>query len=302
MSYFNSNITGGSGGSGGASGLVTKFVKTITISSSKLAEVTIDISSDISNYKDVTNDRIIIELNDASAIAAGDAELTHTYNAETGIITIRSTNSSIPFASSSAVELSVNVYVAGAVQTPPTTKVTGVASVIDIGASLLLAGISNYLPRDISNYEFTMIPLGYASNGGGSTPVLDTTLTVENNVLTAPAVNLRFTRSGGADSHYVYMMYKAYSKNYDILKAGASSEVDVSVPINNIDNFDIGKVILRINSCVSISASGSAFNNAKMVPTVADGVLTVPAIRYAARSDENIRYIFNYDILYVKGD
>lgn len=119
MSYFNSNITGGSGDSGGASGLVTKFVKTITISSSGLAEVTIDISSDISNYKDITNDRIIIELNDASAIAAGDAELTHTYNAKTGIITIKSTNSSIPFASNSAVELSVNVYVAGAVQLPP---------------------------------------------------------------------------------------------------------------------------------------------------------------------------------------
>ena len=119
MSYFNSNITGGSGGSGGASGLVTKFEKTITISSSELAEVTIDISRDVSNYKDVTNDRIIVELNDASAIAAGDAKLSHTYNAETGVITITSTNSSIPFASSSAVELSVNVYVAGAVQMPP---------------------------------------------------------------------------------------------------------------------------------------------------------------------------------------
>lgn len=302
MSYFNSNITGGSGGSGGASGLVTKFVKTITISSSELAEVTIDISSDISNYKDVTNDRIIVELNDASAIAAGDAELTHTYNAETGIITIKSTNSSIPFASSSAVELSVNVYVAGAVQTPPTTKVTGVASVIDIGTSLSLAGISNYLPKDISNYEFTMIPLGYLSSGGGSTPVLDTTLTVENNVLTAPAVNLKFVRSGSVDFHYVNMMYKAYSKNYDILKAGASSEVDVSVPINNIDNFDIGKVILRINSCVSISGNGSAFNNMKMFPTVSNGMLTVPAIRYATASYDQQRYIFNYDILYVKGD
>ena len=301
MSYFNSNITGGSG-SGGASGLVTKFVKAITISSSALAEVTIDISNDITNYKDITNDRIIVELNNASAIAAGDAKLTHTYNAETGIITITSTNSSIPFASNSAVELSVNVYVAGAVQTPPTTKVTGVASVIDIGTSLSLAGISNYLPKDISNYEFTMIPLGYLSKGGGNTSVLDTTITVKNNVVTAHAVNLRFVRSGSADSHYVNMMYKAYSKNYDILKAGASSETDVSVPINNIDNFDIGKVILRINSCVSISASGSAFNNIKMFPTVSDGILTVPAIRYASVSYEQQRYIFNYDILYVKGD
>lgn len=300
MSYFNSNITGGSGGAAG--GLVTKFVKTITISSSALAKVTIDISRDISNYKDVTNDNIIIELNNASAIAAGDAELSHTYDAETGIITITSTNSNIPFASSSAVELDVNVYIAGAVQTPPTTKVTGVASVIDIGTSLSLAGISNYLPRDISNYKFTMIPLGYLSSGGGNVSELNTTISVVDNVVKANPVNLRFVRSGSADSHYVNMMYKAYSKNYDILKAGASSEVNVSVPINNIDNFDIGKVILRINSCVSISASGSAFNNSKMFPTVTDGVLTVPAIRYASRSDENARYIFNYDILYVKGD
>ena len=116
MSYFNSNITGGSGG---ASGLVTKFMKAITISSSALAEVTIDISKDITNYKNIINDNIIIELNNASAIAAGDAELSHTYDAETGIITITSTNSSIPFVSSSAVEISVNVYVAGAVQLPP---------------------------------------------------------------------------------------------------------------------------------------------------------------------------------------
>ena len=57
MSYFNSNITGGSGGA--ASGLVTKFMKTIAISSSALAEVTIDISRDITNYKNITNDNII---------------------------------------------------------------------------------------------------------------------------------------------------------------------------------------------------------------------------------------------------
>ena len=120
MSYFNSNITGGSGGAAG--GLVTKFMKTIAISSSALAEVTIDISHDISNYKDITNDNIIIELNNASAIATGDAELSHTYNAETGVITITSTNSNIPFASSSTAELDVNVYVAGAVQIPPTRK------------------------------------------------------------------------------------------------------------------------------------------------------------------------------------
>ena len=301
MSYFNSNIISGSGGSGG--GLVSKFEKTVTISSSPSAQITIDISGDISNYADITNDRIIVELSNASAIAAGDAKLSHTYNADTGVITITSTNSNIPFASGSTVELKVNIYIAGAVQTPPTTKVTGVASVLDIGYSLSLAGISNYLPKSIDNYEFTMIPFGFnPTNNGHSNSELDIDIGVENNVLNAKYVSLHFDRSGSADSHYVYMMYKAYSKNYDILKAGASSEVDVSVPINTIENFDIGKVILRINSCVSISASGSAFNNAKMVPVVADGVLTVPAIRYAANAYETNRYIFNYDILYVKGD
>lgn len=119
MSYFNSNITGSSGGGSSAGGLVTKFEKTVTISSSELAEITINISEDVLNYKDITNDRIIVELNNANAIAAGDAELSHTYNAETGVVTITSTNSSIPFASNSTVELSVNIYVAGAVQMPP---------------------------------------------------------------------------------------------------------------------------------------------------------------------------------------
>lgn len=110
---------------GATGGLVTKFMKTIAISSSALAEVTIDISSDITNYKDITNDNIIIELNNASAIAAGDAELSHTYNAETGVITITSTNSNIPFASGSAVELDVNVYITGAVQLPPEPEYNG---------------------------------------------------------------------------------------------------------------------------------------------------------------------------------
>lgn len=119
MSYFNSNITGSSGGGSSAGGLVTKFEKTVTISSSELAEISIDISADVLNYKDVTNDRIIVELKDTNAIAAGDAKLTHNYNAETGIITITSTNSSIPFASSSTTELNLNIYVAGAVQMPP---------------------------------------------------------------------------------------------------------------------------------------------------------------------------------------
>lgn len=178
MSYFNSNITGGSGGSNVASGLVTKFVKTIKISSSKLARVTIDISKDISNYKNVTNDRIIVELNDVSAIAAGDAELTHTYDAKTGIITITSTNSSIPFASSSAVELSVNVYVAGAVQLPPEPEVElGKFTYLEnVGATSSGIGLTfNNTDKKIkriilSGYlGFGNIMTGYSANGNATT-------------------------------------------------------------------------------------------------------------------------------------
>lgn len=178
MSYFNSNITGGSGGSGVASGLVTKLVKTITISSSELAEVKIDISRDISNYKDVTNDRIIVELNDVSAIAAGDAELTHTYDAETGMITITSTNSSIPFASSSSVELSANVYVAGAVQLPPEPEIKlgkfayleNVAS-NGSGFTITFNNTDKKIKRIILNgyLAFTNIMTGYLPDGNTST-------------------------------------------------------------------------------------------------------------------------------------
>lgn len=178
--------------------------------------------------------------------------------------------------------------------------VAGVASVLDVNTSLSMTNISAYLPGDINNYEFTMIPYGYLSTGDGKESLLDVAMTVENDVLTAPTVNLRFSRAGSADSHHVNMMYKAYSKNYDILKEDASSEADVSIAINSIDNFDIGKVILRITECVAATMSG-ACNNVAMVPTVANGVMTIPAVRYAQYESEATRYIFKYDVLYVKG-
>ena len=167
MSYFNSNITGGSG-SDGASGLVTKFEKTIAISSSALAEVTIDISHDISNYKDITNDRIIVELNDVGAIAAGDSKLTHTYNAETGIITITSTNSNIPFASSSAVELNVNVYVAGAVQMPAPPIIQPIESItVKQKAGSKSSGTSNF------NFVVNVGQMAILTRGSGGWIVSD---------------------------------------------------------------------------------------------------------------------------------
>lgn len=166
MSYFNSNITGGSGGAAG--GLVTKFMKTIAISSSALAEVTIDISSDITNYKDITNDNIIIELNNASAIAVGDAELSHTYDAETGVITITSTNSNIPFASSSAVELDVNVYIAGAVQMPAPPIVQPIESItVKQKAGSSSSGNSNF------NFVVNVGQMAILIKGSGAWTVSD---------------------------------------------------------------------------------------------------------------------------------
>lgn len=128
MSFFNANLTD-SGASGGASGLVTKFEKTVTISSAELAEIVVNLANDIDNYDNITNEQIIVELVSASAIAAGDATLSHTYNADTGDLTITTTNSNIPFASNSAVELEVIIYVAGSVQLPPTPE----ANYINLG-------------------------------------------------------------------------------------------------------------------------------------------------------------------------
>lgn len=166
MSYFNSNITGGSGGVAG--GLVTKFEKTVTISSSPSAQITINISGDITNYKDITNDNIIIELNNANAIAAGDAELSHTYDAETGIITITSTNSNIPFASGSAVELDVNVYVAGAVQMPAPPIIQPIENItVKQKAGSSSSGNSNF------NFVVNVGQMAILSQGYGTWTVSD---------------------------------------------------------------------------------------------------------------------------------
>ena len=196
MSYFNSNITGGSGGA--ASGLVTKFMKTITISSSALAEVTIDISSDITNYKDIINDNIIIELNNASAIAAGDAELSHAYDAETGVITITSTNSNIPFASGSAIELDVNVYVAGAVQMPAPPIIQPIESI----TVKQKAGSS---PRGVSNFNFIVNvgQMAILSCGYGSWSVSDNSAVLDNIAGDADSVSDRTNQGKYCDTKIV---------------------------------------------------------------------------------------------------
>lgn len=184
MSYFNSNITGGSGGAAG--GLVTKFMKTIAISSSALAEVTIDISHDITNYKDIINDNIIIELNNTSAIAAGDAELSHTYNAETGVITITSTNSNIPFASGSAVELDVNVYIAGAVQMPAPPIIQPIESIaVKQKAGSSSSGTSNF------NFIVNVGQMAILSTGYGSWSVSDNSAILDSIVGDADSVSDR---------------------------------------------------------------------------------------------------------------
>lgn len=119
MSKFHA-IYGKGGSSSG--GIVTKLVKNVTVSNSDLNNVTINISSDVSNYKSITNDNIIIEFNDIASKAAAVAKLNHTYDANTGIITITSNSNVLPFASKSETTLELNVFLAGKVVIPPVRK------------------------------------------------------------------------------------------------------------------------------------------------------------------------------------
>lgn len=119
MSYFNSNI---SESSGGESGLLTKFVKTVIINTDELAEVDINLADDVSNYTNITNERIIVEIDSVHANFAGgssgSATLAHSYNPETGVLTITSTSSKIPFSFTSSTEVTFAIYIAGAIQMP----------------------------------------------------------------------------------------------------------------------------------------------------------------------------------------
>lgn len=121
MSFFNGNITGAAGG------LVTKFVKSIAIGSKETAEIQISLKDYISNYADITNEQIIVDIANVGASEAGTATLTQSYDAEQGVLTITSDSSKIPFVVDSTVE--VDVYVAGIVQIPPVRqKALSVAS------------------------------------------------------------------------------------------------------------------------------------------------------------------------------
>lgn len=130
MSFFNCNLAGSAGGSGGATGgLVTKFEKSVTISSSELAEVTINLSEDISNYANITNEQIIVELKDIAVNTAADsvgrATLEHTYNSETGDLTITSTSSRMPFSYNSTTELELFIYVLDVARVTSTEQLKG---------------------------------------------------------------------------------------------------------------------------------------------------------------------------------
>ena len=112
MSFFNCNLTGA-----GAGGLLTKFEKSVTIGSVETAVIQISLKDDISNYANITNEQIIVDIANISASEAGTATLTQNYDAEQGVITITSDSSKIPFVVDSTVE--VIIYVASAVQIPP---------------------------------------------------------------------------------------------------------------------------------------------------------------------------------------
>lgn len=120
MSKFHA-IYGKGGSSSG--GIVTKLIKNVTVGSSNLNNATIDISNDVSNYNSITNDNIIIEFSDIASKAAAVAKLNHTYNADTGIITITSSSNDLPFASTSETTLNLNVFLAGEVVIPPEPKI-----------------------------------------------------------------------------------------------------------------------------------------------------------------------------------
>lgn len=128
MSFFNSNITGAGGSGGAAGGLVTKFEKSITIGSEATAEIVINLADDISNYKNITNEQIIVELQKISVSldsgTSGYANLEHSYNQETGDLTITSSTSLMPFRNPSELTLPIAIYVAGAVQLPPAPEST----------------------------------------------------------------------------------------------------------------------------------------------------------------------------------
>lgn len=122
MSFFNSNITGAGGSGGAAGGLVTKFKKSVKLSERELAEITISLVEDIENYNAITDEQIIVEFDSISSDHVQNtilAELTHSYNAETGDLTITSTSSFVPFRNSNGESIDINIYVAGAVQIPP---------------------------------------------------------------------------------------------------------------------------------------------------------------------------------------
>lgn len=119
MSLFHA-IYGKGGSSSG--GNVTKLVKNVTVGSSDLNNATINISNDVSNYNSITNDNIIIEFTDIASKAAAVAKLNHTYDADTGIITITSNSNDLPFASTSETTLELNVFLAGEVVIPPVRK------------------------------------------------------------------------------------------------------------------------------------------------------------------------------------
>lgn len=142
MSYFNTNIAG-SNNTG--SGLLTKFDKRVVIGSNETAEVQIDLSTDIVNYDKITNQQIIVDIVNISASEAGTASITHTYDANSGILTIKSNSSKIPFVINSTVE--ITVYVAGAVQLQP--QPDSIVYYLGQGTSF---NIASKFPTDFKNF------------------------------------------------------------------------------------------------------------------------------------------------------
>ncbi len=189
----------------------------------------------------------------------------------------------------------------GDTPTPPTT-VYNPTAILGISNTLTISDISSWLNNNLDNYEFTMNPLRFLDSGGGNTSNLELSMSVSDNTLTAVTPNLRMVRTGSADSHYVEMLFKAYSKNYDILRANVTSASELSIDISTIADFNIGNIILNVKSCTTEARSETlVFNNNSLLPTLSGSNVVIPSVRYAKTETDTNAFIFVYDVYYLKG-
>jgi len=110
-------------GTGSGGGTVSRITKQVALSGSE-DDILIDISKYISDYADKTNANFIVELHGLSSTAttATTATISHTYEASTGILTITSSSTLLPFSVSGTGTIEVQVDIIGTVEVVPEPK------------------------------------------------------------------------------------------------------------------------------------------------------------------------------------